>query len=359
MKTGFRPDPTVVHPSIGAIFCHELPGGGDRHPAPRLHPAGSVAGRGGYPRRRSTTPSDRRPGPAGARHRVARVEGARRPARCSDLDVIESAFARGRRERVEATLHRETIDRARKMMSSEQLKAFDVSQEPLALRRAYGDTPFGRACLAARRLTEVGVRCVEVTLTAGTRTPTTTSCTASSVAILDPAFARSDPRPARARPLEQTVVLCAGEFGRTPKMNPAGRPRPLARRLQRGAGRRRACAAGRSIGATDPGGKEKPTDPVEVADLHATVLTAVGIDPKKLNQTPIGRDGEVQRGQGGGGAAEGVRGEDLLQRTQRRKEDRKEDREDECGEGMPIRATLSRQSTVPSHLSFTGSGLSE
>ena len=66
--------------------------------------------------------------------------------------------------RVEATLHRETLDRARVMMTSEQLKAFDVSQEPAAVRAEYGDTPFGRGCLAARRLIEVGVRCVEVTL---------------------------------------------------------------------------------------------------------------------------------------------------------------------------------------------------
>ena len=50
------------------------------------------------------------------------------------------------------------------MMSSDQLKAFDVSQEPASVRAEYGDTPFGRGCLAARRLTEVGVRCVEVTL---------------------------------------------------------------------------------------------------------------------------------------------------------------------------------------------------
>ena len=50
------------------------------------------------------------------------------------------------------------------MMSSEQLAAFDVSKEPAALRAEYGDTAFGRGCLAARRLIEVGVRCVEVTL---------------------------------------------------------------------------------------------------------------------------------------------------------------------------------------------------
>lgn len=51
------------------------------------------------------------------------------------------------------------------MMTSDQLQAFDVSREPGTLRDRYGNTPFGRGCLAARRLVEVGVRCVEVTLT--------------------------------------------------------------------------------------------------------------------------------------------------------------------------------------------------
>ena len=51
MKTGYRPDPTVVHPSIGAICCHELPVAGDRDPAARLHPARPVAGPRRLPRR--------------------------------------------------------------------------------------------------------------------------------------------------------------------------------------------------------------------------------------------------------------------------------------------------------------------
>lgn len=65
---------------------------------------------------------------------------------------------------MESTLHRETVREARRMMTSEQLRAFDVELEPAELRAAYGDTAFGRGCLAARRLVEEGVRCVEVTL---------------------------------------------------------------------------------------------------------------------------------------------------------------------------------------------------
>ena len=43
------------------------------------------------------------------------------------------------------------------------------------------------------------------------------------------------------------------------------------------------------VGATDPEGRADPTDRVTVADIHATVLTAVGIDPTKVMTSPIGR----------------------------------------------------------------------
>jgi hypothetical protein len=75
------------------------------------------------------------------------------------------------------------------MMSSEQLKAFDVTQESAKLREQYGDTPFGRGCLAARRLTEVGVRCVEVTLGGWDTHADNHKFCKQQAAILDPAFA--------------------------------------------------------------------------------------------------------------------------------------------------------------------------
>jgi hypothetical protein len=287
MKTGFRPDPTVVHPSIGAICCHELPEAGTdipRHVSilPDQWPA-----RGGF--LGETYDAFKTGDPAGeVPDTVSRISPQRDEQRMKHLDVVESAFARGRRRRVEETLHRDTIARARKMMSSEQLKAFDVSKEPLALRRAYGDTPFGRGCLAARRLIEVGVRCVEVTLGGWDTHANNHALCRDLVATLDPAFSTLV-RDLRERGLlERTVVLCTGEFGRTPTINPlAGRdhwPNGFSLALAGGGIR-----GGHVLGETDPEGKKNPVKPVTVGDLHATILTAVGIDPKKVNQTPIGR----------------------------------------------------------------------
>jgi uncharacterized protein (DUF1501 family) len=205
-----------------------------------------------------------------------------------DLQVVEEAFARGRQRRVDATLHRDTVAGARRMMGSEQLKAFDVTREPLALRRSYGDTPFGRACLAARRLTEVGVRCVEVTLTGWDTHANNHALHRELLKTLDPAFAGllRDLRERGA--LARTLVVCMGEFGRTPTINPAGGRDhwPVGFSLALAGG---GIRGGQAVGETDPEGKKDPANPVSVGDLHATLLSAVGVDPAKVNQTPIGR----------------------------------------------------------------------
>src|SRR5207302_6580283 len=119
-----------------------------------------------------------------------------------------------------ATLHHDTIQRARVMMSSEQLQAFDITEEPLALRRDYGDTPFGRACLAARRLIEVGVRCIEVTLGGWDAHVNNHEIHRNRVAVLDPALSALIRDLKQRSQLDRTVILCAGEFGRTPRINP-------------------------------------------------------------------------------------------------------------------------------------------
>ncbi len=259
MKTGYRPEPTVEHPSIGAICCHELPVGIAEIPRHVSILPNQWPSRGGflgsaYDAFQVNDPKDRLPDVASS------VEGTRDENRLRDLDVVERAFARGRRGRVESTRHRQTIDSARVMMTSEQLDAFEVTKEPLALRRAYGDTPFGRACLAARRLTEVGVRCVEVTLGGWDSHVNNHEVHRNLVKILDPALG-SLIRDLRDRDrLSHTVVLCAGEFGRTPKLNlvegrdhwPHGFSVALAGGPIRG---------GRVIGATDPEGSQDPERP--------------------------------------------------------------------------------------------------
>lgn len=296
MKTGYRPDPTVVHPSLGAIVCHQLSAGGTEIPRhvsilPDQWPArGGYLG-GQFDAFKTYDPRQKVPDVA------PRVAPARQDARLADRAIVEQAFARGRRPQVEATRHDDLVERARQMMSSEQLAAFDVAHEPAAVREQYGDTPFGRGCLAARRLIEQGVRCVEVTLGGWDTHANNHELHAQLVATLDPALAAllAD---LRERDLfDRTVVLCGGEFGRTPRINPLGgrdhHPKGFSMLLAGGGLR-----GGQVVGATDPeGDAAKLVDPRSVADIHATVLSALGVDPQREIVAPIGRPIKLSEGQ--------------------------------------------------------------
>src|SRR5262249_51634743 len=113
MKTGYRPNPTVVHPSVGAVICHELSDTGidiPRHISilPNQWPA-----RGGY---------------LGAQYDAFQVYDPQGPIqdvsplvtrerldqRMKDLSVVERAFDRGRPANLDAdtTLHQITMARA-------------------------------------------------------------------------------------------------------------------------------------------------------------------------------------------------------------------------------------------------------
>jgi hypothetical protein len=295
VKTGFRPNPTVVHPSLGAVVCHQLP---DDTEIPRhisIYP-GQWPARGGYlgDQYDAFKVGDPRGRIPDIRARVS-PEHARQ--RIEDLKVVEDEFARGRLRNLdrEKTLHRTSIQSALKMMSSEQLRAFDVSDAPAALRAEYGDTRFGRGCLAAVQLIEAGVRCVEVTLGGWDSHLNNHEIQADRVSILDPAFAALIRDLRRRDLLRRTVVICGGEFGRTPVMNPAGGrdhwPHGFSMALAGGG-----IQGGRVVGETseDPTlDKEKldqnVSNPKTVANVHATVMHALGINFRKELITPIGR----------------------------------------------------------------------
>jgi len=287
VKTGYRPDPTLVHPSIGAICCHRLPVGNTEIPRhvsilPNQWPA-----RGGFLGDRfdafkTFDPAEKVPDV------TSRVPDERQRLRALDRSIVDASFSAGRRQRVAATLHGEMMTRAEALMSSAQLRAFDVADEPAAVRAAYGETSFGRGCLAARRLIEQGVRCVEVTLEGWDSHTNNHETHARLIRTLDPAFAALVADLRERDLLGRTVVLCGGEFGRTPRINPLeGRdhwPHGFSMALAGGGIR-----GGQAIGQTDPEGGRNPTDPRSVADIHATILSALGIDPAHEEISPVGR----------------------------------------------------------------------
>lgn len=294
LQTGYDPDPTAIHPAIGAICCHQLPSGQVELPRHVSILPGQWPSRGGYLGAHYDPFKIRDPGepisdllPLVSDERVAR--------RLEDLDAVDRAFLQGRGGQLAGSADREMNERARAMMSSEQLAAFRVEDEPSAVRARYGDSPFGRGCLAARRLIEAGVRCVEVTLAGWDSHVDNHRIHARLVGTLDPALSAllAD---LRDRDLyERTIVLCVGEFGRTPRINPLGGrdhwPHGFSALLAGGGIR-----GGAVVGATDPEGGRSVVDPHSFADLYATLLSALEIDPGAELISPAGRPLKLSEG---------------------------------------------------------------
>ncbi len=304
IKTGYRPDPTLTHPSIGAVLCQADDAGGDIPRHISIVPGGSP-GRGGY--LGAKYDAFKINDPAGPVPDIRRpIDEQRYNQRIDDLyNVVEKQFRRGRLVDMERnrTLHQTATDSALRMMSSEQLDAFDVSQESRETLDAFGDSPFGRGCLAASRLIEVGTRCVEVTLSGWDSHINNHSLQSSACQTLDPALASLLKRLEQRDLLDSTLLVCGGEFGRTPTINPAGGrdhwPHGFSTLLA-GCGIRRGAVYGET--SADPKlDRDRPladlSDPVTVADLHATALSVLGVQYDEELSTPIGRPIKRSEGQ--------------------------------------------------------------
>ena len=288
MKTGYRPDPTVIHPAIGALIPHQLETQGLEVPPYVSLGDGQWPGRGGYLGDQFDAFRVFEPGRS-VQNMQARVGEKRQTDRLEGLEILTKSFRQGRRYQSEKSLHQDTVERALTMMSSEQLKAFEIEDEPESIRNKYGDSRFGRGCLVARRLIETGVRVVEVTLNGFDSHANNFEAHTNRAADLDKAFAMLI-QELRERDLyDSTIVLCIGEFGRTPKINPLdGRDHwPNGFSTLIGGGGLR---SGVLIGETDPTGTATdPKDPIKVQDLYATILNQFAIDPSEELMTPIGR----------------------------------------------------------------------
>ena len=198
-------------------------------------------------------------------------------------------------------------------MQTEAADAFDIEREPQYIRDMYGSTVQGRTLLLARRLVERGVRFVQVWHSGGQPWDNH-----DNIQIHGQLASQIDqPISALLKDLKQrglldeTLVLCGGEFGRTPTVE---LPRPLlnsGKQLGRdhnhhgfsvwlaGGGIR----GGHAHGATDETGWKAVEDRVHVHDIHATMLHLLGFDHETFTYRYAGRDfrltdvhGEVIRG---------------------------------------------------------------
>ena len=130
VKTGYRPDPTLVHPSIGAVLTHEFPNPQTQIPLHLSLNPSPWPGRGGFLGDQYDAFKVFEPG-AGLQNIKSRVASPRQQRRVQGLDLVERAFGARRGQAVDATLHRQTVQRAVEMMDSSQLAAFEIDRLPV------------------------------------------------------------------------------------------------------------------------------------------------------------------------------------------------------------------------------------
>lgn len=184
------------------------------------------------------------------------------------------------------SFHKQALEILR---SDKTKKAFDLAQEPQANRDRYGNTAFGQGTLAARRLVEAGVRFVTITLGGfDTHGQTFNAHKTRLQPQVDQVLASLISDLSEKGLLDSTIVYCAGEFGRTPKINKNNGRDHWARSqavVLAGGGFKKGLA----YGTTDKEGMAPATDPVTPDDIAATIFNQLGINPQHELATATGR----------------------------------------------------------------------
>lgn len=167
--------------------------------------------------------------------------------------------------------------------------AFDLSKEPDTIRDMYGRTDFGQRLLLARRLVEVGVS-FTVAYWGGWDDHRTLfkSYKEKKASVLDQGLSALITDLDQRGMLDRTLVVCLGEFGRTPKVNKDGGrdhwPGAMSV-LMAGAG----IPGGQVVGATDPKGYYAAENIYSPEDFACSLYTKLGIDPHLMMTTNTGR----------------------------------------------------------------------
>jgi hypothetical protein len=179
-------------------------------------------------------------------------------------------------------------DDAVRMMRSEELKAFDLAAEQDALRDSYGRDRFGQGCLLARRLVEHGVRFVEVSFGSWDTHNANFVRVPELCEELDAALSTLLQDLQARGLLNETLVVLATEFGRTPEINVNdGRdhhPKAFTC-LMAGGGIR----GGQIYGKKDERGFEVADNKVGIPDFNATIAYALGLPLDQVLYSPSKR----------------------------------------------------------------------
>jgi len=284
MHTGYVPNPNMKHPSYGAVLAHELTPGHLEIP-PFISVGGASEGPGflGMAYSPFVVSSSGQ-----VRNLKMDVDQQRLQDRMGMLANLERSFIAQNRGPA-AEDHAKILNKTLSLMTSKQMDAFKVMQEPQEVQERYGTSGFARGCLMARRLVEVGVPFIEVDLGGWDNHANIHPTLADNkLPELDKAMSALVEDLAARDLLKDTAIIWMGEFSRTPRINGnAGRDH-WARSwsvVVGGAGMK----GGQAVGATNSDGTQVETDPYTSEDVMASVCKALGISLSTVFTSTNGR----------------------------------------------------------------------
>ncbi|MDX1961527.1 MAG: DUF1501 domain-containing protein [Pirellulales bacterium] len=286
MHTGYVPNPNIEHPGYGSVIAHELV---DQVPYLEIPPFVSVGGGSVGPGFLGMTWAPFVVNANGdVRDLNMGLNGKQLALRRAMLDSMESNFIAQNRGPA-ALDHLNVQKKTWNLMTSKQMDAFRVNNEPQAVRDRYGMTGFGRSCLMARRLVEVGVPFVEVDL-GGWDNHNNIFPTLQNQKLpeMDKAMSALVGDLVERGMWQDTVVIWMGEFGRTPRINGAAGRDHWARSwsvVVGGGGFKQGLA----VGQTNSDGTEVTSEAYTSQDLMASVLKALDISLETTFTSKNGR----------------------------------------------------------------------
>jgi uncharacterized protein (DUF1501 family) len=293
MHTGYVPNPNVEHPSYGSVLSHELI---DQRPDLEIPPFVSVGGGSVGPGFLGMAWAPFVVSSTGqVRNLQMGLDEGRLMQRMAALDLIEKGFVsqnRGSASEDHMKILKKTLD----LMTSKQMEAFKVTQEPKEVQDAYGTTGFGRGCLMARRLVEAGVPFVEVDLGGWDNHagifPTLQN---TKLPEMDKAMAALTADLEQRGLLQDTAIIWMGEFSRTPRINGGAGRDHWARSwsvVVGGGGMK----GGIAIGNTNADGTNVETEPYTSQDVMASVCKGLGISLETTFTSKNGRPMKIANG---------------------------------------------------------------
>jgi hypothetical protein len=276
---------STVHPGIGSIVVSQRETLGD---LPAFVSIGGRAPKAGYLGQKCEAYYVGRPGerdpylsfPEG----ITSVHGNKRLDILAKMNLRKTKQLSSPEMKAAETALNDAVD----LMQSPALSVFDLEKEDPSTLARYGETEFGRAALLARKLNEKGVRFVQVNRGGFDNHEGIEDAMRTHGEVMDPALASLLEDLTASGRLDKTLVVMLSEFGRTPRINKnSGRDHwaKVFSCFMAGGG----TNGGTVIGSSDEDGAMPDQNPVQVSDIHATIISALGVDPAHEITTPQGR----------------------------------------------------------------------